>query len=77
MVEWELSGLLSMWEQKLRRGRPRPIDAGGVLCAGNSIATALAALTQEARPGKPGGETEIYQSSTWKLHSESATRKAW
>jgi hypothetical protein len=46
-----------MWEQKGRRGGPGPIGAGGVVCAGNSIATALAAFTQGNQPwGKSGVE---------------------
>ncbi len=56
MVEWELSGLSSMWEQNVRRGGPGPIGAGGVVCAGNSIATALAAFTQAKQPWESGVE---------------------
>ena len=56
MVEWKLSGLLSMWEQKLRHGSPGAIGAGGVVCTGNSIATALADFTQAKQPWKSGVE---------------------
>jgi hypothetical protein len=78
MVEWELSGLSSMWGQKLRRGGPGPIGAGGLLCAGNSIATALAAFTQGNQPWKIRGRNGGL--SVFNLEAataESATRKAW
>jgi hypothetical protein len=68
-----------MWEQKVRRGGPGPIGAGGVVCAGNSIVTALAAFTQgKTALGNPGwriGDLSVFNLEA--ATAESATRKAW
>ena len=75
MVEWKLSRMSSVWERNVRRGGPGPIGAGGVVCTGNSIATALADFTQAKQPWEiRGGETEIYQTSTWKLRQQRVRR---
>jgi hypothetical protein len=65
MVELEFSGLLSMWEQS------SVMTAPGALCAAlmrKQLASALPYLNAgETIPENQGGETENYQSSTWKL----------